>query len=75
MYGISFRGVIVTLERALKELASRITNINIAEQNVPVGIGISSNGNFILEYSLSTGELYESIEDVRDALQDFFDKS
>ena len=65
----------MTLEQALKELASRITNINIAEQNVPVGIGISSNGNFILEYSLSTGELYESIEDVRDALQDFFDKS
>ena len=65
----------MTLEQALKELASRNTNINIADQNVPVGICISSNGNFILEYSLSTGEFYKSIEDVRDALQDFFDKS
>lgn len=65
----------MTLEQALKELANRITNIDIGEQNVPVGIGISSNGNFILEYSLSTGEFYKSIEDVRDALQDFFDKS
>ena len=65
----------MTLEQALKELASRNTNINIADQNVPVGIGISSNGNFILEYSLSTGEFYKSIEDVRDALQDFLDRS
>ena len=65
----------MTLEQALKELASRITNTNIAEQNVPVGIGISSGGNFILEYSLSSGELYKSIEDVKEVLQDFFDKS
>lgn len=65
----------MTLEQALKELASRITNVNIAEQNVPVGIGISSNGRFILEYSLSSGEFYKSIDEITKKLQDFFDKS
>lgn len=63
------------LEQALKELANRITNVNIAEQNVPVGIGISSNGNFILEYSLSTGEFYKNLDEVTKKLQDFLNKN